>query len=215
MNTQTTWTANRVSRPAVALAIILLLILVSQVCRVVALWPVYISFDLDDPVDECFHNRWLANTPKMGTPEERTVVLPPCWAFFGHESRISSCVTEYSECPPPPIHAWHIALNQFGFVVHHDYFESEFAAAGYRAWEPSNWLGWYSRGSQGYQRYEWFFVRHTVTIPIAVYLVFAFLRPLIRHLYRRRRGLCLTCGYSLTGLSEPRCPECGSPFPGR
>jgi hypothetical protein len=26
---------------------------------------------------------------------------------------------------------------------------------------------------------------------------------------RRRRGLCIKCGYSLTGLLEPRCPECG------
>lgn len=26
---------------------------------------------------------------------------------------------------------------------------------------------------------------------------------------RRRRGLCLGCGYDLRGLPEPRCPECG------
>ena len=25
-------------------------------------------------------------------------------------------------------------------------------------------------------------------------------------------GQCQTCGYDLTGLSENRCPECGSPF---
>ncbi len=23
---------------------------------------------------------------------------------------------------------------------------------------------------------------------------------------------CAVCGYNLTGLNEPRCPECGSPF---
>ncbi len=23
---------------------------------------------------------------------------------------------------------------------------------------------------------------------------------------------CLTCDYNLTGLTEPRCPECGQPF---
>ena len=29
--------------------------------------------------------------------------------------------------------------------------------------------------------------------------------------HRRRRGRCAACGYSLTGLSEQRCPECGTP----
>ncbi len=28
---------------------------------------------------------------------------------------------------------------------------------------------------------------------------------------RRRRGRCPRCGYSLRGLTEPRCPECGRP----
>ena len=27
---------------------------------------------------------------------------------------------------------------------------------------------------------------------------------------RFRRGLCPKCGYNLTGLTEPRCPECGN-----
>lgn len=26
---------------------------------------------------------------------------------------------------------------------------------------------------------------------------------------RQRRGLCVSCGYDLRGLPEPRCPECG------
>ncbi len=25
-------------------------------------------------------------------------------------------------------------------------------------------------------------------------------------------GHCQRCGYDLTGLTEPRCPECGQPF---
>ena len=29
--------------------------------------------------------------------------------------------------------------------------------------------------------------------------------------HRRRRGRCTACGYSLAGLSEQRCPECGTP----
>jgi hypothetical protein len=34
--------------------------------------------------------------------------------------------------------------------------------------------------------------------------------------FRRRMhtpGICDACGYTLIGLSEPRCPECGTPFP--
>ena len=34
-------------------------------------------------------------------------------------------------------------------------------------------------------------------------------------LYRNRKeiaGRCRSCGYNLRGLSEPRCPECGTPF---
>jgi len=29
---------------------------------------------------------------------------------------------------------------------------------------------------------------------------------------RGEQGLCVRCGYLLHGLSEPRCPECGTPF---
>jgi hypothetical protein len=29
---------------------------------------------------------------------------------------------------------------------------------------------------------------------------------------RRRIGKCVTCGYDLTGLDSPRCPECGNSF---
>ena len=33
-----------------------------------------------------------------------------------------------------------------------------------------------------------------------------------RRCKRRELGECLKCGYSLHGLTEPRCPECGTPF---
>lgn len=33
------------------------------------------------------------------------------------------------------------------------------------------------------------------------------------HLQKQRKpGICVNCGYNLRGLSEPRCPECGTPF---
>jgi len=34
----------------------------------------------------------------------------------------------------------------------------------------------------------------------------------VRRYRRRRDGLCLECGYNLTGLPSDRCPECGHPF---
>lgn len=30
--------------------------------------------------------------------------------------------------------------------------------------------------------------------------------------FRQSQGLCVRCGYALRALSEPRCPECGTPF---
>ena len=34
----------------------------------------------------------------------------------------------------------------------------------------------------------------------------------VRRRKRRKLGLCIGCGYELTGLTEPRCPECNTPF---
>ena len=36
--------------------------------------------------------------------------------------------------------------------------------------------------------------------------------PFVRRRWRRKRNLCVVCGYNLTGLTEPRCPECGTEF---
>jgi predicted RNA-binding Zn-ribbon protein involved in translation (DUF1610 family) len=31
-------------------------------------------------------------------------------------------------------------------------------------------------------------------------------------LRKRKIPVCMVCGYNLTGLTEPRCPECGQPY---
>ncbi len=35
---------------------------------------------------------------------------------------------------------------------------------------------------------------------------------MLRTRSRLSNGLCIDCGYNLTGVTEPRCPECGQPF---
>ena len=52
------------------------------------------------------------------------------------------------------------------------------------------------------------------TIPLlgilAAYPAIAFVRGPMRRWRRRRRGLCSTCGYDLTGNVSGTCPECGT-----
>ena len=47
---------------------------------------------------------------------------------------------------------------------------------------------------------------------LAAYPTIALIRGLLRRRRRRKRGLCRSCGYDLTGLPEPKCPECGTAF---
>ncbi len=51
--------------------------------------------------------------------------------------------------------------------------------------------------------------------PLAILLVVPPIQNSIyerRRLRRKKRNECLDCGYNLTGLIEPRCPECGCSF---
>ena len=43
--------------------------------------------------------------------------------------------------------------------------------------------------------------------------VWLLVRGPVRRQRRRRRHECEQCGYSLVGLTAPRCPECGRGFP--
>jgi hypothetical protein len=53
--------------------------------------------------------------------------------------------------------------------------------------------------------------RGSVFVAFGVYPTIVIIRTL-RCRRRRKRGLCVACGYNLKGLPEPRCPECGREF---
>lgn len=48
-------------------------------------------------------------------------------------------------------------------------------------------------------------------ILFSAYPAAAFIRGPFRRYLCSRKGLCLSCGYNLTGVQR-RCPECGTPF---
>ena len=61
------------------------------------------------------------------------------------------------------------------------------------------------------------FVSSAVAGLCATYGAFLFSRRKIRTRLRERLNelgiqVCMSCGYRLRGLSENRCPECGTPF---
>jgi len=55
-------------------------------------------------------------------------------------------------------------------------------------------------------------------VVFAAYPCFILVRRRLRErivLERQLRGLCVECGYDLTGLQEPRCPECSTVIPAK
>ena len=49
-----------------------------------------------------------------------------------------------------------------------------------------------------------------ITTLLAIYPTIAFIRGPLRRYRRRKKGLCVSCGYDLTGNVSGVCPECGT-----
>lgn len=59
---------------------------------------------------------------------------------------------------------------------------------------------------------EWSAISFPLWAPFLAFAAFpglAFIRGPLRRWRRRRRGLCVKCGYDLTGNTTGTCPECG------
>ena len=60
--------------------------------------------------------------------------------------------------------------------------------------------------------------RWLLSVPLWIPFIFFAAYPIlvliktIRRRLRRKPGHCSNCGYDLTGLPEPKCPECGTEF---
>ncbi len=63
--------------------------------------------------------------------------------------------------------------------------------------------------SLGYTR-TLFFPSWMLFVLLSAWPLIAFLRGPFRRAQRRFANRCFFCGYNLTGLIEPRCPECGT-----
>jgi hypothetical protein len=75
---------------------------------------------------------------------------------------------------------------------------------GFRLWNPGfNWLGF------------GFLLSIQTVVGYFVALVFVHLRIVaaLPEIRKRVGGLCLQCGYDLTGNTSGICPECGTPIP--
>jgi len=73
-------------------------------------------------------------------------------------------------------------------------------------------VSWQRFRRAAFSKFELFTIRTPIGIPVLVLMLFpgvAFVRGPYRRHRRRKKGLCLHCGYNLTGNTSGVCPECG------
>lgn len=76
-----------------------------------------------------------------------------------------------------------------------------------------SWMGFgYLRAPPFNSTWIFFVIFCPFCVPVlflAAYPTIAFIRGPLRRRRRRRRGLCIRCGYNLQGNESGVCPECG------
>jgi len=82
-----------------------------------------------------------------------------------------------------------------------------------RRWESAGFAGLKTFWSPVYNS-TWTWIRIPFWMPTALFCFLSCFSyaPFRRRRKRKKLGLCLKCGYNLRGLTEPRCPECSTPF---
>ena len=63
--------------------------------------------------------------------------------------------------------------------------------------------------------YSFWLLEIPIWCPIVLFTTYptiAFIRGPLRRFRRHRKGLCVKCGYNLTGNTSGVCPECGKPI---
>ena len=111
------------------------------------------------------------------------------------------------------VSVWHKHADYVLSDFHRTHFEYElrgtddhwrFRVNGWRRFEYDDFL------FTGEQIRFVFFPFWVPAILFAAYPALAFIRGPLRRNRRRKRGLCMKCGYDLRGSPERKCSECGS-----
>ena len=160
----------------------------------------------------------------------------PCdWTYDGYVGRYRYRVGHSCSLPEPPtwLPSWFLLLlHNSDFVSELRLSQGSVSIEGWHhetpRWTPpppnkrirligfgfdrSRWAQWTGRW-EGFANGVSYKVRVPLWAPLALFATYptvAFIRGPARRWRRRRKGLCLKCGYNLTGNVSGICPECGT-----
>ncbi len=130
------------------------------------------------------------------------------WLFVSDVSLCTSCdgvlALFFHRCPQCGSYGKHVAS-----CSHSDVFPSALPSPPLvvRRFAQFGWHVWQSPGSR---TYVLSFPTWAPFVLFAAYPTIAFIRGPLRRHRRRRKGLCVACGYNLTGNVSGVCSECGT-----